>query len=180
MVLGCLLYKSGLPLLLSSVDSSLSADSSSSELLDEGKMVKELKLKIANAPTNIMVSQKEAKDSLKMFYVLLASAIVSAIILVCVNQFVPHEYEVDYVNFRKEKVKQKVTSNSWWWSMFILFWVFVVGICLSFGGIIRQKLEVEALHKTFFYQNGKANYNHSVLVLRHLKKINLKKYLSIK
>lgn len=107
----------------------------------------ELKLKIANAPTNIMVSQKEAKDSLKMFYVLLASAIVSAIILVCVNQFVPHEYEVDYVNFRKEKVKQKVTSNSWWWPMFIFY--VILGICCWYMFIVWGNYQTETRSGSF-------------------------------
>jgi uncharacterized membrane protein len=91
----------------------------------------ELKLKIANAPTSIMVSQRDAKDALKMFYILLASAIISVIILVSVNTFVPHEYEVDFENVRKgkEKVKQKKTSNSWWWPMFIFYVILCFCCC---------------------------------------------------
>lgn len=107
----------------------------------------ELKLKIANAPTNIMLSQKEAKNSLKMFYVLLASAIVSAIILVCVNQFVPHEYEVEYENARKEKVKQKKTSNSWWWPMFIFY--AILGICCWYMFITWGDYQIETRSVSF-------------------------------
>jgi hypothetical protein len=113
----------------------------------------ELKLKIANAPTNIMISQKGAKDALKMFYVLLASAIISVIILVSVNTFVPHEYEVDYVNARKEKVKQKKTSNTWWWPMFIFY--AILGICCWYMLITWGDYQSET---------GDASYTQNVLL----------------
>ena len=88
----------------------------------------QLKSKIESVPGDIEILKRDAKDSLKMFYILLASAIISVIILVSVNTFVPHEYEVDFENVRKEKVKQKKTSNSWWWPMFIFY--VILGFCL--------------------------------------------------
>lgn len=82
---------------------------------------------LKNIIENTIETSKFAKQ---WFYILLASAIVSAIILACVDQLVPHTYEEE-VTINNTKTKVKRTSNSWRWP--IIIFSIILFLCIWFG-----------------------------------------------
>lgn len=74
-------------------------------------------------------SIETAKFSKQWFYILLASAIVSAIILACVDQLVPHTYEEDAI-INNTKTKIKKTSNNWLYP--IVIFSIILALCCWF------------------------------------------------